>query len=58
MNNDNSLTYLVLFCLGIIVLVGGIVWFGCEMEARAYNRVTGRQVTAWDALWLELRVTP
>jgi hypothetical protein len=26
------------------------------MEACAYERVTGKHVSAWDALWLDLRV--
>lgn len=27
-----------------------------HMEAKAYNRVTGSNVTTWDAMWIELRV--
>lgn len=27
-----------------------------SLEAAAYNRATGSQVSTWDALWLELRV--
>lgn len=27
-----------------------------HMEAKAYNRVTGANVTTWDAMWIELRV--
>lgn len=26
------------------------------LEARAYNRVTGKNVTTWDAMYLDLRV--
>ena len=26
------------------------------MEAAAYNRVTGDNVSTWDAIWVELRV--
>lgn len=29
-----------------------------HFEARAYERVTGKKVSTWDAIWLELRVTP
>ena len=25
-------------------------------EARAFNRATGKSVSAWDAMWIELRV--
>lgn len=27
-----------------------------HFEARAYNRVTGSDVTTWEAVWLNLRV--
>ena len=26
------------------------------MEAQAFNRVTGKSVSTWDAMWIELRV--
>lgn len=44
--------------LGAIGLVGfvGIVWVGAHFEARAFERVTGKHVSTWEAVWLELRV--
>jgi hypothetical protein len=27
------------------------------MEAKTYNKLTGANVTTWDALWVDLRVT-
>lgn len=27
-----------------------------SMEASAFNRATGKSVTTWDAMWIELRV--
>lgn len=38
-----------LFAIGIIV---GSAYF----EASSYNRITGSNVSTWDALWLDLRV--
>ena len=42
------------------VAVGGVtigVWvFQSHMEAKAYNRVTGSDVTTWEAMWIQLRV--
>jgi hypothetical protein len=32
-----------------------VVWYSHE-EAKAYNRVTGANVSTWDAMFLELRV--
>jgi hypothetical protein len=33
------------------------VWVGSSyFEASAYRRLTGKSVTTWDAMWLELRV--
>ena len=47
-------TFLYLF-FGCLFLV--CVWVGkSSMEAKAYNRVTGENVTTADAMWLQLRV--
>ena len=45
----------------IIILIFAIptigIWaFRSSMEAKAYNRVTGSNVTTWEAMWIELRV--
>lgn len=43
-------------CVGIAAfgIIGWIV--SSAMEARAYNHVTGKNVSTWDAMWIELRV--
>lgn len=39
------------------VALGVFVWvFGSMMEAEAFNRATGKHVSTWDAMWIELRV--
>jgi hypothetical protein len=44
----------------LALIVGGLalgIWiFASAMEARAYNRVTGANVSTWEAMWVELRV--
>lgn len=48
-----------MFLLGIaamIVTLLGLVWFCAVQESRTYNRLTGADTTAMDALWVELRV--
>lgn len=37
-----------------ILLVAWIVL--SAQEARAFERVTGRHISTWDAMWLDLRV--
>lgn len=39
----------ILFCIVM-------VFVQANMEAKAYNRVTGADVTWWDAMWVNLRV--
>lgn len=55
---DNSKAILVAiapFVIGMGIALGwGLVH--ARFEAAAYNRVTGSNVTAWDAFWLDLRV--
>jgi len=38
-----------------VVGVGNWV-FRSHMEAKAFNAVTGKSVTTWQAMWIELRV--
>jgi hypothetical protein len=45
--------------LGVVALlvVPILMWYGFSaMEAAAFNRATGKNVSAWDAMWIELRV--
>jgi hypothetical protein len=43
----------MLLMVGILILV----WvFGSHMEAQAYENATGKEVSTWDAMWIELRV--
>jgi len=45
--------------LFLCVIFGGCAIFNvCSayFEASAYNRVTGANVSTWDAIWLDLRV--
>lgn len=52
----NPIKAMVVFIVAVLVItVGGWV-FQSAMEAKAYNRATGSEVTTWDAMWIELRV--
>ncbi len=31
-------------------------YFSASMEAKAFNRITGNNVSTWDAMWVELRI--
>lgn len=49
--------------LAAVVILGILLAIACGgwvvssyFEARAYNRVTGEDVSTWDAMWVELRV--
>lgn len=56
--NDDAATG-CLAVVGGLTLIGAfiaVVLFAATMEARAYNRVTGIEVTTWEAVRLELRV--
>lgn len=47
-------SYVVLAVL-VLALVAP-VWIFAVHESRTYNKLTGANTTAWDALWVELRV--
>lgn len=40
----------------IVAIAVAIDWVSAAAEAAAYNRVTGKHVTTWDAVWLDLRI--
>lgn len=46
-----------LLTLAVVVLVPLLFWvLPSYFEARTYSKLTGKQVSTWDALWVELRV--
>ena len=41
----------------IILAIVPVGWvFKSYMEAKSYNEVTGKNVTTWQAMWIDLRV--
>jgi hypothetical protein len=42
--------------LAVLVFAVAVEWISAVNEAATFNRITGSHVTAWDALWVELRV--
>jgi hypothetical protein len=50
---------IALGAVAMVVLFGGIFsikWTDAYFEARAYERVTGKHVSTWDAMFIDLRV--
>ena len=47
------ITMLVILFIAVAAL---IVVVPAYMEARTYNKLTGANVTTWDAIWIDLRV--
>ena len=42
----------------LLIFVGMFLlsYFFAYMEAKTYTKITGREVSAWDAMWVKLRV--
>jgi hypothetical protein len=45
----------------VMLIVAGVSLLGfwvihSHFEARAFNHLTGKHVSTWDAMWVELRV--
>jgi hypothetical protein len=52
--NKNS-SFVMMIVAVVLVVLG--LWVGASyLEANAYNNVTGKDVSVWDAMFLELRV--
>ncbi len=44
-------------CCALLAAFFVFLWvFESSMEARSFNRITGKQVSTWDAMWVNLRV--
>ena len=52
-----GLSIIEVIVIGFVVLMlfGG-VFVQPYFEAQAYNRITGSNVSTWDAIWVQLRV--
>lgn len=46
---------ITLVAIAVVAVVSEWV-FVSHMEAGAFNRITGEQVSTWDAMWVHLRV--
>lgn len=57
MSPENLIKGGVVICVLFACVIAASIWLDCHMEAKVYNRLTGENVTAWDAYWVELRVT-
>ena len=54
-NTESEIANVVLSCLAVFALL--LFWtVGSCIEANSYKRVTGKDVSTWDAMWLSLRI--
>lgn len=47
---------LILFTVVCLAAIVTFWWTQARIEARTYNRLTGWDVTTWEAMWTNLRV--
>lgn len=53
---DSEMKSLLLVFSGILIVLIGIWVVASHFEAAAYNRITGANVSTFDAMFVELRV--
>lgn len=46
----------ILIFIAIVALIVGGVVFAADVEARTYNRMTGADVTTFEAIFVRLRI--
>ena len=57
MRDKKNETYLTVLAFVLVIsIVLGCIFGHAYFEAKAYERVTGKKVSTWDAIFLELRV--
>lgn len=56
MIRDHETSVTIVMVVGLVIVALGI-WIGqSHFEAKAYNNITGSNVSTWDAMFIELRV--
>lgn len=56
MKNKIHPVYMVMIAIAFAMLIWLILWGIGASKAAAYERVTGKKVSSWDALILDLKV--
>lgn len=57
MTDDTKAAGVAAVVLLLTLVVAAVVWVGVSwLEASSFNRVTGKNVSTWDAMWIDLRV--
>lgn len=57
-DHDKIMMFAVVPAMLVFVFLFAVAFrvMSARFEAAAYERVTGKHVTTWDAIWLDLRV--
>ena len=55
-NEGNPIKAATCFIVAVFLCIFGVWVFGSKMESAAFNRITGSDVTTWEAMWVKLRV--
>ena len=54
---DKAIIKIIITILVGILFISTLGWiFQSYQEAKSFNSVTGKNVSTWDAMWIELRV--
>ena len=57
MREPLSTTLFTVACASVVIVIALALWVTkSHFEARTYTELTGKEVTTWQALWVELRV--
>lgn len=56
MKEPDKLKLCLVAALVFLFLIFALVILPASCEADAYRRLTGKQVTTWDAIWLDFRI--
>ena len=56
MTDNEEILAIILSGIIVIGTACGFWWFKSKQEAKIYTKLTGLQVTTWDAMWVKLRV--
>jgi hypothetical protein len=55
-DHENDSWWLALLIVGVLLFTGVFTVVKASFKANAYYNVTGKHVSTWDAIWLDLRV--
>lgn len=56
MSDGRELFWSAVFLAAVLIVIGTFWVYGASVEAETFTRLTGNEITAWEAMWVNARI--